>query len=367
MNDCDAVVIGGGFYGCSLALHLAREGRRVLVLEKEGQILQRASAVNQARIHNGYHYPRAILTAIRSRVNYRPFLQDFKEAVVDQFESYYAIARTLSKVTASQFDVFCRRIGAPLQRAPAAVQRLFNPDRIEDVFRVEECAFDFQKLRGLLQRRLQEAGVTLSLETAATRVESWEAGRIRVRFNQKDRAESCLAGRVYNCAYAGMNRVLKDSGLQPIPFKYEITEMALVELPEPLRRMAVTVMCGPFFSFVPFPSRGLHTLSHVRYTPHAAWREGEQPPARAWPEDGARPTAFAHMLKDAVRYLPALKDARYRESLWEVKTLLPKSEMDDSRPILFLKDHGIRNLTCIMGGKIDNVYDMIQEIRHATV
>ena len=51
----DAVVIGGGFYGGCLAAFLAERFRRVLLVEKEPDLLTRASFVNQARVHNGYH------------------------------------------------------------------------------------------------------------------------------------------------------------------------------------------------------------------------------------------------------------------------------------------------------------------------
>ena len=66
------------------------------------------------------------------------------------------------------------------------------------------------------------------------------------------------------------------------------------------------------------------------------------------------------MLKDARRYLPILEESKYIDSLWEVKTVLPRSEVDDSRPILFKEDHGLEGLTSIMGSKIDNVYDMVE-------
>ena len=66
------------------------------------------------------------------------------------------------------------------------------------------------------------------------------------------------------------------------------------------------------------------------------------------------------MAKDVIRYMPCLSEARYVESLWEVRTVLPRSEADDSRPILFVKDHGLENLTSIVGAKIDNIYDMVE-------
>jgi hypothetical protein len=69
---------------------------------------------------------------------------------------------------------------------------------------------------------------------------------------------------------------------------------------------------------------------------------------------------YTDMLNDARRYLPVLDESRYIDSIWEVKTVLPRSEVDDSRPILVKRDHGLAGLTCVMGSKIDNVYDMIE-------
>jgi hypothetical protein len=65
------------------------------------------------------------------------------------------------------------------------------------------------------------------------------------------------------------------------------------------------------------------------------------------------------MIKDASRFIPLLSESAYVDSMWEIKTLLPRSEVDDSRPILFRRDHGFEGLHCVMGSKIDNVYDMI--------
>jgi hypothetical protein len=72
------------------------------------------------------------------------------------------------------------------------------------------------------------------------------------------------------------------------------------------------------------------------------------------------------MVRDAARYMPILEECLHVDSIWEVKTVLPQSEVDDSRPILFKKDQGIKNLTCILGGKIDNVYDIPDELQFLT-
>lgn len=111
---------------------------------------------------------------------------------------------------------------------------------------------------------------------------------------------------------------------------------------------------------MPFPSRNLHTLSHVRYTPHCYWQDTETSSQNTDERFECFPkkTNYPYMIRDASRYMPLLENCQYRDSLWEVKTILPRSEIDDSRPILFKKHQGLQNLTCILGGKIDNVYDI---------
>jgi glycine/D-amino acid oxidase-like deaminating enzyme len=359
-----AIVVGGGMIGCSVALYLAEHAGRVLLLEREPGLLQRASYANQARVHNGYHYPRSLLTGLRSRVNFPRFIEEFADCVDSSFEKYYGVARHYSKVSAEQFLLFCRRIGAEYAPAPARVKALFDPWLVEDVYAVREHAFDAVKLRDLLVRRLASAGVDVRTDAEALDVREVAGGELRLRWRDGG-GEHDTGGRyVFNCTYSRLNDLLRRSHVPAIPLKHELTEMALVDMPEPLRHIGVTMMCGPFFSFMPFPSRGLHTFSHVRYTPHRSVEERADAPPPAWvlertPDDESN---FRRMLLDATRYVPALRDARQVDSLWETKTVLPSSEADDSRPILFRMHHGLHNLFCILGGKIDNVFDVIAEL-----
>lgn len=168
---------------------------------------------------------------------------------------------------------------------------------------------------------------------------------------------------VLNCTYSRLNKLLLASGLPPLYLKHELTEMALVEVPDEVRGRSFTMMCGPFFSIMPFPPLGLYTLSHVRYTPHCEWFDVGGRPYRdpyAYFEADPKRTRFAHMIRDVARYAPCLGKCRYVDSIWEVKTVLPKSEVDDSRPVLYRRDCGLAGLTCLMGGKIDNIYDIME-------
>ena len=93
----DNFVIGGGFFGLYLSEYLSKKGKSVSLCEKENDFMQRASKVNQARIHNGYHYPRNALTALRSRISFPKFTNEFSECVENSFEKYYAVGKILGK------------------------------------------------------------------------------------------------------------------------------------------------------------------------------------------------------------------------------------------------------------------------------
>lgn len=361
----DAVIIGGGFYGAAIAIYLAKQRglKRIVLVECEQALLTRASYNNQARVHNGYHYPRSFTTAYRSRVNLPKFVRDWPDAVKQDFTKLYAIARRNSKVTAKQFERFCREIGARIQPADPALRALFEPRLIEDVFLVEEYAFDATKLASWAERELKECGVQIRFETCVTAISNGPNGMLQVAVQPDCGADELISCRfVFNCTYSGLNQFKGDFLGTRTGLKQEITEMALMLAPPALQGLGITVMDGPFFSMMPFPARGLHTLSHVRYTPHLHWndQQGIDPYKKLQQYECA--TRVDRMVRDVGRYLPAVLDAKYVDSLFEVKTVLVKNEGDDGRPILFEKHPELPDCYSILGGKIDNIYDVLEKL-----
>jgi len=355
------IISGGGYFGCSIAMMLHERGWHPIVVEEADDLFTQASRINQARVHGGYHYPRSLMTAYRSRQNYERFRQSNQSAIVDDFTKVYAVARHFSKVTANQFDTFMKRVGAPLKEPPVAIQRLFDPALTERTWIAQECAFDFSVLRDTLRKKMEAAGIEVRLRTTVNTASPHASGAVA---GLSDGSEiECRF--IFNATYAGLNRITAASGLPPVPLKYELAELALVKLPAELNGISVTMMCGPFFSFLPFPSLGLTTLSHVRYTPHASWTDKDQTraanPYEAFNAMG-KSSHFELMLADASRYIPALRGTSHHDSLWTIKTILPLSEIDDGRPILFHRDPVLPSVIHVMGGKIDNIFDVEDEI-----
>lgn len=357
-----AIVIGGGFYGLRIAQFLIEElgVGKVIILEKDAEIMKRASYNNQARVHNGYHYPRSVLTALRSRVNLPVFSNEYKDAVKTDFDKYYAVARTGSKVSATQFRRFFERIDAEIKPAPEAMQ-YFDSRLIEQAFLVKEFVFDAAILRKIMIERLSRLQVDIHTSEGATKIASTKEGIV-----VSTEKTEYVADYVINATYSSINVINAASNLPELPFKHELTEMCLVKMPPVLDGKAYTIMCGPFFSLMPFPDKHMYTMSHVRYTPHREWHDKDG--VEDWHRfiEGKHPMShYDKMYADICRYMPDAKKIEYSgESLWEIKTVLTESEEDDSRPILY-KDHygGIRNYVCIMGGKIDNIYDVFRELK----
>ena len=364
----DAIVVGAGFYGCMVALYLAesRGMKNVLILERETGVMQRASANNQARVHNGYHYPRSFKTAVRSRVSYKRFVQDWAGSIFDEFHSLYAIPKTRSKISPEQFESFSRTIGASCEDMTNDYSNLFDLNRVQTVFHVSEVAFNSTELRKNVELRLREAGVKVIFDSEVRGVEPTGSNQFAIEFLENKRANKKLNSQfVFNCAYAGINS-FKHPAVDGTdePFKYELAEMAIVEMPKALQGIGVTVMDGPFFSMLPFPSRvGMHSLSHVRYTPHSAWCN----PTFSL-VDSLRTSALdmqsnaSRMIRDAARYVPMLASVRAEKSFFEIKTVLKKSEQSDSRPIYFEKSELNPGYFAILGGKIDNIYDVLERL-----
>lgn len=360
----DTIIVGGGFYGLRLAqfLHDELGQKDVLIVEKESDVMLRASYNNQARVHNGYHYPRSVLTALRSRVNLPIFTKEYEKAIVKDFTKYYGVATHFSKVSARQFQRFFERIGAEIKPAQD-VLGLFDNKLIDGVFKVQEYAFNSRALKTILLQELRTRNIAIKTNEQAIKVEQTN-DLIAVTTDKK----TYFAKHVLNTTYSSINSINRNSNLPIIPFKHELTEMCLVKLPKEMRNQAFTIMCGPFFSIMPFPDKDAFTLSHVRYTPHSEWFDQEERirDSHNYLNQINRISHFPQMIADVKRFMPELgKKIMYTgESLWEVKTVLPQSEKDDSRPILYKEHHGgLVNYICIMGGKIDNIYDVFRELK----
>ena len=103
----DKIIVGAGLYGLYAARRCGMAGQRVLVLERDPGPFMRATYINQARVHMGYHYPRSYSTAIKSAHYFERFCKDFSFCLRTDFDQVYATSAHLYWTEPAAFRGFC--------------------------------------------------------------------------------------------------------------------------------------------------------------------------------------------------------------------------------------------------------------------
>ena len=363
----DRVVLGAGVFGLTAAHVYALRGMTVAVIDPEQGPMRRASKINQARLHGGYHYPRSLFTAMATARHQERFATDFAAAIDTTIEQVYAVAATGSAVTADQFEAFCRNAQIPVTSTDP--RALFLPGAVEAAWRTREHTFDADRLRDLLTRRLEPFGQQVQYRFGR-KLAGVARGNGTWALRLDDGTDLSCEG-VVNATYAALNNVLGLFGAKPVPVKHELCEVALVRAPRHAR-VGVTVMDGPFFSLMPFGFTGLHSLTSVAHTPRRTSPDRHDAvfscqtsrtdcTLRTLQDCGScefRPdSAVGHMRQLAGRFLidPALEPI---SSMFTIKTVLRASEIDDARPTVLLRHTEDPHLVSVLSGKISTVYDL---------
>ena len=366
MKKYDYIVLGAGIFGLYAAKRLIEKGYKVAVLEYDSRVFSRASSINQARVHKGYHYPRSYTTAIKAASYFDKFSRDFAFAINSEFRKVYGIAREFSLTSGDQFQMFCRNANIPCQEID--VQDYFQPYLVEKAFETQEYAFDADRIRDYFLKELTthpELSLVYNIRIQDVEI---SGDNYIVNTNQG----SFSAGTVINATYASINQVLEQFGHSKFDIKYEISEMILCDVSANLKDTGLTLMDGPFFSVMPFGLRGCHSLTSVTFTHHKTSFEtlpsfpcqGHNPDCSPKSLENcstcpARPkTSWASMRQLAKKYLNPETELTYIESLFSIKPILQAARQDDSRPTI-IKEHsrGPRFLS-VLSGKINTIYDL---------
>ena len=117
----------------------------MLVLECESAPFRRATYINQARVHQGYHYPRSLSTAEKSAGYFARFNRDFDFCIHREFNQIYATSSRYSWTDGNQFEAFCRAAGIPCQRIVA--ENYFREELCDGAFLTREYTYDAMILR----------------------------------------------------------------------------------------------------------------------------------------------------------------------------------------------------------------------------
>ncbi len=371
----DRIIIGAGLYGLYSAVYCAKKGDNVLVLEMDSAPFKRATYINQARVHMGYHYPRSISTALKSKNYFDKFCVDYPDSIKSDFTKIYATSKNFSWTNKDQFEKFCK--DSDILCDTISNTTYFKEDMCDGTFITKEYTYDGHILRDDLLKKVSEFkdNITILYSTHITKIEKEET---EYKISLKD-GQTIYSKFVLNSTYASVNQINTLAGFETFPIKYELCELIICKADDKLKDVGITVMDGPFFSIMPFGKTGFHSLTSVTFTPHITsfdklptfiCQEGNEDfctPQRLGNCNDCKnkpESAWGYMSQLARKYLKDDFTFTHVDSLFSMKPILKLSEIDDSRPTLVREFSKNPSFVSVLSGKINTVYDL-QEVLDA--
>lgn len=370
----DKIIIGAGLYGLYSALFCGKLGQKVLVLECDDAPFKRATYINQARVHMGYHYPRSLSTAVKSRGYFDRFNEDYGFSVHSEFDQVYATSANFSWTNAEQFMKFCADANIMCDEVP--VSKYFKPGMCDGAFLTKEYTYDAQILKNYFLDEIAKYK-NVSIKYSADISEIKNIGKeYRITLSDLSSYDTPF---LLNATYASVNQILNMLGFESFKIKYELCEIILCTVADEFKNTGLTVMDGPFFSIMPFGKTGLHSLTSVTFTPHITSYDAlptfpcqqkcngfctpqklgncndcPNKPQSAWP----------FMSNLAKKYMKDNLKFEYVSSLFSMKPILKASEIDDSRPTVVKKFSDSPTFISVLSGKINTVYDLDEVLKN---
>jgi len=331
-------VVGGGIFGVTCAWMLSKNGYYVRLYEKNSDIINSASAINQYRLHRGYHYPRSDETALLSKVGEKSFLEYYGDSIIEEVENHYCIAKKDSKITKNQFLRFMNRIDLEYNEIQTD---LVNNDTIDLCVKVKELLFDSNKLRKICKDLLGMYSVKV--------------------FTNSNYSYNNNKNLVVNCTYANKNYLtIKKRDLQ-----FELCEKPVIKLPKKFRKKSFVIMDGPFMCIDPYGDTDYHVMGNVVHAIHSS-NVSEFPDI---------PAEYNSLLNKGVvecdnltkidKFIETFKfffnsaDIEHIGSMFTIRTVLPNRDYDDARPTFYERNNGVID---VLSGKIGTCVDLAQKI-----
>lgn len=317
-------ILGGGWYGCHLAVALLKWGYEVELAEKALSLFAGASGANPARLHLGFHYPRSKVTRALCQEQHAEFMNVYGHFTRTIPTNVYAIAEDDSKV---DWGTYCQVLRGEVDFIPL------------------ECPSDmgFQHLEGAMltgERHIVISQVRQHFDYILARHKVLGGACV-----ETDRAFDL----VIDCTFAAQDPLGID--------RYEACVTGLLKGPT---NMAVTIMDGPFPSIYPWDeAENLCSLTSASLTPMAGYKTYDE--AQAFLRNVSEDFLIVQcreMIRQMQNYWPECED---RFELFGYKTAvraMPRSGAD-SRIVDFVElpkhsGEDTRRLR-VRAGKIDAI------------
>jgi hypothetical protein len=270
--------------------------------------MRAASAINQYRVHAGYHYPRSPETIQETQEARAEFIRAFEPAIVRNSNHYYAIPKQDSRTPPDVYEKVMQDHSLPLKLCRPS---WMNFGFIDRCYEAAEHIYDPDVLRELVESRIQALSIPLEQK----------------EFNAKMRSDyDFVVWATYGLGPS--RRVFKIA-------KFQVAEKMLIELPMPLQHVALVVVDGPFTAFDPYGSSKRSLFGSAKNTNHWTTTDPDEPVPQPYAailnEPEFRPvpfTRFGAMREDCCESVPGAKDAVYLGSRFTIRVVEDNPEHD---------------------------------------
>jgi len=321
-------IIGGGWYGCHLALSLHNRGYDVEIFEKNNQLFNESSFNNQNRLHLGFHYPRSHKTRVQSKRGFRLFKSNYPNLIVPIDLSLYAISSNKSLLDFDTYKMIMNSAGLNFEDVSTCLPLVLK--NIEGVIDCDEVLISAKKAKNYFQEKL--CSIT--------------------NFNRRITADECLAMSskgifVIDCTW---NKIFNKKTIyfEPtIMFKYQNKQRI---------NFGLTIMDGELCSIFPFDSNS-STLSDVEHTPLGQYADSSEAYTRINQIGSGEIQDKLNLMQQKIcSYLPSFSDYFAEpEPFFSIKTKPLRNKTDDR--FTFLTNES-KNVYSVFSGKIDTIFDM---------
>tara|TARA_B100001094_G_scaffold314013_1_gene352441 strand:+ start:1419 stop:3161 length:1743 start_codon:yes stop_codon:yes gene_type:complete len=329
-------VVGGGIYGVTMATKLKVSGYDVDLYEQDHQIMNRASGINQYRLHRGYHYPRSVDTIESCKSNENSFIKYYNESIVNgDIKHYYSIASEDSLITAQQYLTTLDNSKLNWK----IVESLPNCDL---TIEVDEKLYDPNILRSICIHRLYGNGVNVNL-------------------NKKYNGQGNYKNIIYS-TYSSLNDFTKEKQ----NYQFELCEKPLFKLPKIYKGKSIVIMDGPFMCFDPYSDTEYHLAGNVVHAIHVR-HIGKKPEIPTVYKEylnkgiikNPKYTNVNRFVESAKKFFPEIESAEHIGSMYTIRTVLPHKDKTDERPTIVTKQN---NDYILFSSKVGNCVDAARKV-----
>jgi len=358
----DVTVIGAGLAGTLTALKLANKGYKVLLIDKEGEIIPRtSSSFNESyRLHTGFHYVGDLDTAKQCLLNAIEFAKEFPDCILGgedvnnplRRSRYYFMSKSLFplseiKNVAKELKTFYAELIAKDSKnkvfgKPEDFFQTLDPKHYEHVsndipfynlkykesikvqwgIETAESLIDIEKLKNKLTKKIKEnKNIHFVPYTEATQI-SQKADSIGYVVTTKDKKTFHTKG-IVNCAWQNAEKLNKTVGnYTPDPNRVNRLKASIrVKLPKGFENLQTCLFgVGPFCSFANLGD-GTGILTSEKTTNIDSYQAGERFRNKEVneliqtldPKQGKGQELAEKILAECASYIPLLQDCTIQE------------------------------------------------------